>query len=68
MAEIAKAQVDKLMKKYTGMRVSADAATELAETLEEIVMDLGNTAVDLAATSRRKTVNLSDVKLAVKQM
>jgi len=67
MSEIPRAQVEKILKE-TNMRVSAEAVEELLEVLEEIAMDIGSTSVDLAASAKRKTVNVSDVKLAVKQM
>jgi|GEM_PF-4265778 len=66
MSELPKAQIEKLLKEFSGMRVSAEAVVELLEHLEETAISTGNTAADLAATSRRKTVTQDDVKLAVK--
>ena len=66
MSEIPKVQIERILKN-TGLRVSSDAIDELLEVIEEIALDIGNTAVDLAATAKRKTVNHDDVKLAVKQ-
>ena len=67
MTEIPKAQVEKILKE-TNLRVSAEAVEELLEVLEEIALDIGSTSVDLAASAKRKTVTISDIKLAVKQM
>jgi len=68
MAELPKTQVERMLKKYSGMRVSSDAVDELVDVLEEVAMSLGSTSVDLAATAKRKTVTIEDVKVAVKQM
>lgn len=66
MSELAKTQVERLLKKYSGMRVSSEACEELLDVLEEVAMSVGSTAVDLAATAKRKTITLEDVKIAVK--
>ncbi len=66
MSELTKTQVERMLKKYSGMRVSAEATEELIDVLEEVAMTVGSTATDLAATARRKTVTIDDVKLAVK--
>ena len=68
MTEIAKAQIEKLLKKYSGMRVSTGAIDELLEHIEDKTLEIASVSADLAATARRKTVTTDDVKLAIKQL
>ncbi len=65
---IAKASVDKLIRKAGAGRVSEDAAIALAKILEEEAVDIAREAVALAEHAGRKTVKKEDVELAVKRM
>ncbi|MCK4246976.1 MAG: NFYB/HAP3 family transcription factor subunit [Methanomicrobia archaeon] len=67
MAIIAKASVDKLIRKAGADRVSEDASKELAKILEQEGIDLAREAVALAEHAGRKTVKKEDVVLAVKR-
>ncbi|HDN81228.1 MAG TPA: histone [Methanomicrobia archaeon] len=67
MAIIAKASVDKLIRKAGAERVSEDASKELAKILEQEGIDLAREAVSLAEHAGRKTVKKEDVVLAVKR-
>jgi histone H3/H4 len=65
---IAKASVDKLIRKAGAERVSEDASKALAKILEEEAIDVAREAVALAEHAGRKTVKKEDVELAVKRM
>ena len=65
---IAKASVDKLIRKAGAGRVSEDAAIALAKILEEEAIDVAREAVALAEHAGRKTVKKEDVELAIKRM
>jgi len=65
---IAKASVDKLIRKAGADRVSEDASKALAKILEEEAIDIAREAVTLAEHAGRKTVKKEDVELAVKRM
>jgi len=65
---IAKASVDKLIRKAGADRVSEDASKALAKILEEEAIDVAREAVALAEHAGRKTVKKEDVELAVKRM
>ena len=67
MAIIAKASVDKLIRKAGAERVSEDASKELAKILEQEGIELAREAVSLAEHAGRKTVKKEDVVLAVKR-
>ncbi|RLF93481.1 histone [Thermococci archaeon] len=65
---MAKASVDKLIRKAGAERVSEDASKALARILEEEAIDVAREAVALAEHAGRKTVKKEDVELAVKRM
>ncbi|MCK4310540.1 MAG: NFYB/HAP3 family transcription factor subunit [Methanomicrobia archaeon] len=65
---MAKASVDKLIRKAGAGRVSEDAAIALAKILEEEAVDIAREAVALAEHAGRKTVKKEDVELALKRM
>ncbi|HDM22719.1 MAG: NFYB/HAP3 family transcription factor subunit [Methanomicrobia archaeon] len=67
MAIIAKASVDKLIRKAGAERVSEDAAKELAKILEQEGIELAREAVALAEHAGRKTVKKEDIHLATKR-
>ena len=65
---IAKASVDKLIRKAGAERVSEDASKALARILEEEAIDVAREAVALAEHAGRKTVKKEDIELAIKRM
>jgi histone H3/H4 len=65
---IAKASVDKLIRKAGADRVSEDASIALAKILEEDAIDIAREAISLAEHAGRKTVKKEDVELAMKRM
>jgi histone H3/H4 len=67
MGIIAKASVDKLIRKAGADRVSEDAAVDLAKILEQEGVALAREAVALAEHAGRKTVKKDDVVLATKR-
>ncbi|MEA1994413.1 MAG: histone [Euryarchaeota archaeon] len=64
MAILAKASVDKLIRKAGAERVSEDAAKELAKILEQEGVALAREALSLAEHAGRKTVKKDDIELA----
>jgi len=57
-----------ILKSQSYKNVSAEAATELGEELEQRAKEVGETAVELAAENDRKTVREEDVKEALRRM
>jgi len=64
MAELSLATVDKLIRKAGAKRVSADAAAALRDILEDMAVDIGERAVEIALHVGRKTVTAEDIKIA----
>ncbi len=67
MAVLAKASVDKLIRKAGAERVSEDASKELAKILEKKGVDLAREAISLAEHAGRKTVKKEDIDLATRK-
>ena len=65
---IAKASVDKLIRKAGAERVSEDASKALAKILEEEAIDVAREAVTLAEHAGRKTVKKEDLELDDKRI
>ena len=67
---IPRAPIEKLMKnvakKYEVTRVSRDASNEMVEALENIAVEIMESAVRLAKHAGTNTVNDEDIKMAVK--
>jgi DNA-binding protein len=61
---LPKAPVEKLIREAGAERVSEGAASELAEILEKIGMDVSAKAIKYAKHAGRKTVTAADIKLA----
>lgn len=61
------AAMEKMLRKAGSERVSKNAAVELSSVLEEIAIDIGKDAAELAKHAGRKTVISEDVKLARKK-
>lgn len=60
------AAVDRLIRKGAGLRVSEDAAIELAELLESHGVNVSRMAGEFAKHANRKTITGADIKLASK--
>jgi histone H3/H4 len=67
MVELPVAAVDRLIGKSGARRVSEDAATALAEVLEERALAIANEAARLAEHAGRRTVRDVDIRLAAKR-
>ena len=68
MGEIPIAPIGRIIKNAGGQRVSEDAEVALDKVLEEWAEDVSRQAVKLAKHAGRKTVNASDIELAVKEI
>lgn len=68
MSELPEAAVDRVIRKGGGLRVSEDAAKELAEVLEEHGIKISQQAAMFAKHAKRKTVTAEDIRLAAKNM
>lgn len=55
-----------LLKNQTTKRISADAATELGEELQEFAEEIAEEARNVAEANGRKTVRESDIKEVVR--
>ncbi|PIN79803.1 histone [Candidatus Woesearchaeota archaeon CG10_big_fil_rev_8_21_14_0_10_34_8] len=64
---LPKASSARILTKAGAQRVSADAAESLTIHLENIAHGIGIEAVKIARHSGRKTVQKSDIELAVKR-
>jgi DNA-binding protein len=68
MGEIPIAPIGRIIKNAGGQRVSEDAEVALDKILEEWAETVSRQAVKLAKHAGRKTVNASDIELAVKEL
>jgi len=66
MSDIPIATVERLIRKAGAGRVSAEAASALADVLEDEALKISQKAIDLAKHAGRKTVTADDVKLAMR--
>ena len=64
--EFGSAAVYRILKKAGADRVGDDAVLEFRTALDDIGLQVGQRAVELALHAGRKTVKATDVKLAVK--
>jgi len=61
---ISENTVKKILKEAGANRVSANASAELQKHVNKMAFVLANKAVRLSKHAKRKTVDISDVKLA----
>ncbi len=65
---LAKAPVDKMIRKAGAERVSEDAVVTMAENLENFGVEVAQEAIELADHAGRKTVRAEDIRLALERM
>ncbi|MFH1052892.1 MAG: histone family protein [Candidatus Woesearchaeota archaeon] len=63
---IPKATVARILFNAGAKRVSQKAVSEFSDIIDDIAMEIGKKAIDIAKHSGRKTVQEGDVKLAAK--
>ncbi len=68
MPTLSLAAMEKILRKAGSDRVSKKAAIELSVVLEEIGVEIGRDATELAKHAGRKTVVGDDIKLARKNL
>ncbi|MDO8340264.1 MAG: NFYB/HAP3 family transcription factor subunit [Candidatus Burarchaeum sp.] len=64
MTEIPPSSVERLIRKASAGRVSAEAAISLTRILEDLAASISIKAIRLAKHAGRKTVTADDIKLA----
>lgn len=64
---LAKASIEKIIRKSGAERVSGKAAIRLAEVLEEEGLGIAREAIVLAEHAGRKTVKREDILLAIQE-
>ncbi|MEM0201903.1 MAG: NFYB/HAP3 family transcription factor subunit [Candidatus Micrarchaeaceae archaeon] len=62
---ISESMVEKLLKEAGAGRVSKEAKQEFRKYMEKTAFDVAQKAVKLAQHAKRKTVDASDIKLAI---
>jgi histone H3/H4 len=65
-SELGLSAMYRILKKAGAERVSDESADELRRIIEEIGINIAQSAVDMASHAGRKTVKGEDVKLASK--
>jgi histone H3/H4 len=68
MATFAKARIETIMKAAGSERISAKAIARMDELCAEFGTNSSKTAINLAQTAGRKTVQAEDIKLAVSKI
>ena len=66
--ELSNSAIHRLMEKAGAARVGEDAVEELRRLLEEIAVNVGREAWEIANYAGRKTVKAGDVKMASKRL
>jgi len=65
---LAKAPVDKMIRKAGAERVGEDAVIAMAEYLEDFGLSIAKEAAALARHAGRKTVRAEDISLALERI
>ncbi|MEA1993012.1 MAG: histone family protein [Euryarchaeota archaeon] len=65
---LAKAPIDKMIRKAGAERVSDEAVVTMAEYLENFGVEVAQEATNLAKHAGRKTVRSEDVRLALERV
>ncbi len=68
MGTFAKARIEAIMKSAGAERISANAISRMDELCAEFGEKAAKTAINLASTAGRKTVQADDIKLAVSKI
>ncbi|MFQ5975433.1 MAG: histone family protein [Candidatus Hydrothermarchaeales archaeon] len=68
MSKIALAQMDRIIRDTTGLRVSETGKEALAEILEEIAVEIAQNAKELSTHAGRRTIRRDDIDLAAKNV
>lgn len=66
MSEIPKAPITRIVKNEGAERISKEAEEKIVEAVEAYTVKLANAVIDSAKHADRKTVQPSDVELALK--
>jgi len=61
---ISEGTIKKILKEAGASRISADASTEMQKCINRYAFSVAQKAVKLSKHAKRKTVDVSDVKLA----
>ncbi|MFX0210106.1 MAG: histone family protein [Candidatus Hodarchaeota archaeon] len=67
MVEIPNSAIDRIIRKSGAVRVSKSAINELRKELEDYGLKLSKMAVEIAKYAGKKTVEDSDIILAIKK-
>ena len=65
---LSNAVVHKLIEVAGAERIGGDAVEELRKVLEEIAINIGKDAIELASHAGRRTVKLEDIRLSAKRI
>jgi histone H3/H4 len=68
MSILPRAPFERILKKAGAKRISDKALKEMAEVVEEKLLQIAEEAVKLARHAGRKTIFPSDIKLAKKRL
>lgn len=61
---ISENTIKKILKEAGATRISAEASTEMRKCVNKMAFEMANKAVRLSKHAKRKTVDISDIRLA----